>query len=956
MHLRFWFTIICALAVLVTAGQSRITDSLEIELKKRSQKDEKYLDLLNEITFQYILSDPQESFSFANDAIQLADSLDDKQGMIRALTNKGNTFWLSSLYDQALSYYYRALSYHPDLRDSRSTIIIYNNIAEVFKKRNQYDSALKYYHRGLEVVPKLNEDAKPAMFYNNMGETHFQLGNMDSAIYYYNIAYENSLARSNKRPLSYVYAGLGEIAYQRSQIDSAINLYDKSLQISINLNDKRSIIVNSIRLANLLTEDGDRQEALQYLENAEYISEEINAVDLQNNSYLELSKHYEGTGEYEKALKYSQKYITLKDSIDQISFSNRLEQIKLALTSQIQLAENKILENKQRASESYIQMLAILLSIIFVIVFILIFLLNKFFKNLKFSEKTSKDLDELNSVIIRKNDEINRINKELDAQLRTTNKILEENQRLSKLGGWQYEISNHQMYWTDEVYRQLGLSPDSAAPSIGNLRKALGDHQVRKIKRGVLSVMKNKSNGNVNVTILDNKGRLNYINIELVPEFEGDKITKIYGSNHDITDTVEADSKEKNIVQSLLDLSKRTHLKTTEFKSFLQHLLEVASKTLGIERTSFWIYNSEHDSIQIHSMNGGKIEDQTEISREKYPLYFERLEQSRTIAVDRVYEEPFVNEFKDYFEENKIVSLMDSQVLLQGTMIGVICFEKTGQPVDWSYSDQRFAATLSDIISNAFYTHKNRELEQEKAALIDRLIKKNKSLREFAYVISHNLRDPVSQILGFTDLYRKPDSEDIRQDLINWIRNAAENLDRIIKDLSFVLRQQEDHRDLKDHANLEESLETVMTSLDSEIQKVKPDIQVVTKGNTSHLPIPGPFLYNLLYNLLSNSLKYRKDDEDLVIKIDCKIANSGYRIVFEDNGIGMNLDEFRDKLFKMYQRYHLEKEGRGLGLYLVKSQLESLGATIEVESEVNKGTRFIVNLPRYNEEVTLVAS
>lgn len=100
------------------------------------------------------------------------------------------------------------------------------------------------------------------------------------------------------------------------------------------------------------------------------------------------------------------------------------------------------------------------------------------------------------------------------------------------------------------------------------------------------------------------------------------------------------------------------------------------------------------------------------------------------------------------------------------------------------------------------------------------------------------------------------------------------------------------------------------------------------------------YFESILLNLMTNSLKYKDEVRKLKIEISSKVKENKTIITFKDNGIGIDLERNKDKIFGLYQRFHDYADSKGLGLYLVKSQVESMGGTISVESEVDKGTSF----------------
>jgi signal transduction histidine kinase len=103
-----------------------------------------------------------------------------------------------------------------------------------------------------------------------------------------------------------------------------------------------------------------------------------------------------------------------------------------------------------------------------------------------------------------------------------------------------------------------------------------------------------------------------------------------------------------------------------------------------------------------------------------------------------------------------------------------------------------------------------------------------------------------------------------------------------------------------------------------------------------------PYFESILYNLVSNAIKYRHPDRKPIIHIKMEKFENEICLNVSDNGLGIDLPAHRDKLFTLYSRFHIHLEGKGMGLYLVKTQITALGGRIEIESSVNKGSTFKV--------------
>jgi signal transduction histidine kinase len=101
------------------------------------------------------------------------------------------------------------------------------------------------------------------------------------------------------------------------------------------------------------------------------------------------------------------------------------------------------------------------------------------------------------------------------------------------------------------------------------------------------------------------------------------------------------------------------------------------------------------------------------------------------------------------------------------------------------------------------------------------------------------------------------------------------------------------------------------------------------------------YLHSIFYNLISNSLKYRQPNIAPLIEIKSEILNNKIVLLFKDNGMGIDLENQNNMVFGLYKRFHPDHaEGKGVGLYMVKTQVETIGGSISVKSEVNKGTEF----------------
>lgn len=225
---------------------------------------------------------------------------------------------------------------------------------------------------------------------------------------------------------------------------------------------------------------------------------------------------------------------------------------------------------------------------------------------------------------------------------------------------------------------------------------------------------------------------------------------------------------------------------------------------------------------------------------------------------------------------------------------------------------------------------------------ITELSDKNNELKQFSYIVSHNLNAPLSNLLGILNIIDYKTLDEHNLSLVKMFGETTRQLKQIIEHLSYTLIIKNSVAELQEE-NLAQILERSKQILNNEINLINPTFFVDFK--TENIKTKGSYIESIFLNLLSNSIKYRKQDRPLTINIESKpFMNGRTQIIFADNGSGIDMERNKNKIFGLYQRFHSEGEGQGMGLYLIKIQLAALGGTIEVQSEVDSGTTFIIVL------------
>ena len=235
--------------------------------------------------------------------------------------------------------------------------------------------------------------------------------------------------------------------------------------------------------------------------------------------------------------------------------------------------------------------------------------------------------------------------------------------------------------------------------------------------------------------------------------------------------------------------------------------------------------------------------------------------------------------------------------------------------------------------------------ENERELLVKELTQSNKELKQFSYITSHNMRSPLTNLIAISDLLDLSKIEDeTTRELLQGFKISTHNLNDTLNDLIEILVMKETKNIEVELVTFSETSKKVQDSISNLIKDS--DALIHTNFNSApNVRFNPAYLERIFLNLITKSIKYARKDKKPIIFIYSVIADDSVQLIFEDNGLGFNLSKVQHKIFGLYQKFHNHPDSKGIGLYLVHSQITSLGGTIEVESEENEGTKFIINFP-----------
>jgi PAS domain S-box-containing protein len=285
-----------------------------------------------------------------------------------------------------------------------------------------------------------------------------------------------------------------------------------------------------------------------------------------------------------------------------------------------------------------------------------------------------------------------------------------------------------------------------------------------------------------------------------------------------------------------------------------------------------------------------------------------------TIALGKIWKGEICNKAKDgtlYWVDNTILPFLDAQ----------------GRPYQYI------------SIRNEITERKQAEFELQKSYNL--VSDQNKRLLNFSYIVSHNLRSHASNIKTILSFLQEADDPQERKMMLGHLETVADRLDETLHNLNEVVSIQQNSNLQLELLDLYEYVQKALELLQDQINTKEVRIQSNISTQT-HVRCNAAYLESILFNFISNAIKYSHPDRIPEVKIDYFKKENNSLLHIEDNGIGIDLEKNGDKLFGMYKTFHGNKDAKGLGLFIAKNQIEAMGGKVDVRSTLGLGTTFMI--------------
>jgi PAS domain S-box-containing protein len=491
----------------------------------------------------------------------------------------------------------------------------------------------------------------------------------------------------------------------------------------------------------------------------------------------------------------------------------------------------------------------------------------------------------VNALVINFRDNTKKI--KTDEEKKVLEVLLDKATSLARIGSYEIDLDKGKLYWSG-ITKQIHEVEDNYVPTLETATAFYKEGFSRETVTSQLGItIATGKTLDLELQIVTAKGNERWVRIISEPDFINGRCVKVRGSFQDI------------------DLRKRAELellKVAEEKNMILESIGDGFFTVDVNwMVTYW--NKEAENIL-------RKKREEVIGQSIWALYHEAIGTLSYLNMHNAANQSKVQNYEWFIKS--LTCWLDVTVYPSGNGLSIF---------------------FKDITERKFG-------EIERAKMVSDILKRNNDLEQFSYIISHNLRAPVANIIGLAEeLARDQILRGENNLLTEYLVSSTKKLDTVIIDLNAILHVKREFIENKETIILSRLLEEVLTNIPNLIRD--PKVKFITDFSAGdELWALKSFMHSIFYNLISNSIKYRQSGFNPVIEIKSERIGDKLIVSFTDNGIGIDLVKNKGQVFGLYKRFHNHVEGNGMGLFMVKTQIETLGGSISVESEVNRGTVF----------------
>ncbi|NQV17717.1 MAG: tetratricopeptide repeat protein [Armatimonadetes bacterium] len=854
--------------------------------RKLNDKEKTANDLDNIGHGYWFLGDYEIALSYYQNALEINLVIGKKTALAGSYNNIGSIYSRLGNYEKALDNLLLSLKIKEELGDRISIARTLNNLGNIFLRLKRYEKAVEYYERSLHYKKELKDLDSIAFTLNNIGNVYGKLKDYEQALSFYNQALATYEETDNKKGISTTFNNIAVIYEYSQDFDKVLDYYKRSLNLKKEIGDKYGFANTSKNIASLYLDKNEPDTALDYLKQSLECALEIDAKELIKDDYIILANIYEQLNDYEKAWEYEVLASTIKDSIFHENMSKEFAEMHVKYESEKKEREILSLQKEKEFQKKFqLWLLIIILLFLIFLVIIITLLIIKHHNNIKLQEQIF---------------ERERAEKELERYQQHLEKLVEE--RTSELkkseGKYRSLVDNI----NDAVYK---VNPKGYFTYVNKIMEEqvgitsemfyslkLTDIVISEDHKISLENFKKALDGEIplpfEIKYKKSDGSLIIVETSITPIYDGKKVSMIQGISRDIT--------QRKAAEEMFRKFEFIANTSIEFMSLINkdYIYETVNKAFGCT--------------------------------------FKNLQPEEIIgkSVKQIWgEEQFSNVIKSYLDKCFTGKVIHCEAWFDFVDFGHRYFEVTYTP----YKNEADEITHVVVIIRDSTNKKNLE---------DQLVRSERmaSIGKLAAGIAHEIRNPLANINASAQLsIKKIELKEPIQDYLEIIMRNSNEANQIIMELLDFARP----RELKFEDNLiSDILENVIKNLKARFSKNKIKISKHFEKDIPKIKADKKWLEQAFQNIIINSIQAFEDGGNISVSTSFNSENE-IIIVISDNGKGIpknNLEKIFDPFFTT------KDEGVGLGLALVHQIIEDHDGFINIESEIGKGTKVIIQLPK----------
>lgn len=486
---------------------------------------------------------------------------------------------------------------------------------------------------------------------------------------------------------------------------------------------------------------------------------------------------------------------------------------------------------------------------------------------------------------------------ENELELEKTKVQLKQQSEISKTGRWEYDILNDEVTWCDITKSIHEVQLDYKPRLDTSIQFYKEGYSRNAISMAIFEAQEKGTPWSIKLQIITATGKEKWVLAAGKPLYNNRKLVGFTGTFQDIDEQVLANietKKNEKLLRTLVDnLPLNVYVKDINSKKILVNKAEC---------------------LHLGAKNEAEL-----LGKDNFDIYD--------------YETA-----KRFTEQD--IKVMSSLAPILGEE--VVSTNKKGEETTFLTSkipllDER--GNASGLIGISLDITNIKQKEKELRNLIDVTSLQNKKLINFAHIVSHNLRSHTANFSMLLDFLQHEEDEKEKAKILEMLNSASGNLLETIENLNEVLAINTNVNVEKKVVNLFDKITLVEKNLEKIILENDAEIETNILKNQTIKVIP-QYLDSILMNFITNGIKYKHPERKPKLSLNLSKDESYSILTIKDNGLGIDLKKYGNKLFGMYKTFHSHENARGMGLYITKNQIEAMGGKIEVESKVGVGTTF----------------